>query len=765
MLTPEQIETAGDAVAAVYNDIEAKMLDHLVIALINVEELDQMTMTELNLLAQSHTQQLRDYINDERDVIADGVRETAERLIEASDADDLKRLGKGAPLWPQQVTATVEGVARILARDNIQMVEGAKQAFLSASVEAITRVNTGTMTTERALHSAVRKLEREGIPIITYQNSKTGIVTVENKVDVAVRRHIRTQIAQDGARMTMERMERGEVTLVEVSSHEDSRPSHAAWQGQVYSLHGEVEIDGHKYADFYEATRYGSVDGLLGANCRHSFGPYRHGAPRAYEQNPKHPSGLDGSEVYELEQEQRYLERRIREAKRELRGAQQVYDKTKTLESRTNLIKAQGTLKERQSAMRELINDANAKAKPGTTVLTRRPNREWAGDMPKSATIKASGRKLDDFLGGSGASSTLKANGITKGAARAAIAKEMENRGGRAADFASLTASDQQAVFRNIVSALRNPAKVANAKHAAKSAVDRTAPVYAKLESKHVDKVAQLIGKGNTPTARLYLHYEDQLSLIDHRHRGTAHFSPRDVGVSLNVAKTYADAQRPPMTTWFHEFGHHIDYIATGAQSYVDKRASGIAYNEMYASTKYMGNAFGKTLKAEANDYVNAVHIRIKADAKAMVDALDLKGLHDAGMLSDATYSVLRSDTTSTAKQKAAAIKSDQQYKHAIKKQRAYDEVTNEIRGMTDAQKADLSDIFGGATGNKVDGGWGHRTSYWDKGGAALAREAFAEFYSAHIGNPESLAMLKQYLPKSAAMFEDIIEAIEKGTV
>ena len=180
MLSPEQIETAGDAVAAVYNDIEAKMLDHLVIALINVEELDQMTMTELNLLAQSHTQQLRDYINDEREVIAAGVRETAERLIEASDADDIRRMGKGTPLWPQQVTATVDGVARILARDNIQMVEGAKQAFLSASVEAITRVNTGTMTTERALHSAVRKLEREGIPIITYQNASTSIVTSED---------------------------------------------------------------------------------------------------------------------------------------------------------------------------------------------------------------------------------------------------------------------------------------------------------------------------------------------------------------------------------------------------------------------------------------------------------------------------------------------------------------------------------------------------------------------------------------------------------
>ena len=91
--------------------------------------------------------------------------------------------------------------------------------------------------------------------------------------------------------------------------------------------------------------------------------------------------------------------------------------------------------------------------------------------------------------------------------------------------------------------------------------------------------------------------------------------------------------------------------------------------------------------------------------------------------------------------------------------------MSREIRGMTDAQKADLSDIFEGATGAKVKGGWGHGKSYWDKGNGALAREAFAEFYSAHISNPEGLAVLRRYLPKSAAIFEDIIDAIEKGAL
>lgn len=792
MLSPEHIEAAGDAVAAVYNDIEARMLSHLVSSLIYIDRLDQQTITELNLLAQSHTETLRGIITDEAELITAEVRDTAERLIKASDEDDMKRAGGGAPLWPQQVTATIEGVARILARDNLQMVEGAKQAFLSASVEAITRVNSGTMTTERALHSAVRKLEREGIPIITYQNSATGTVTVANKVDVAVRRHIRTQIAQDGARMTLERIERGGIDLVEVSSHEDSRPSHAVWQGQVYSLRGEVEIEGHRYSDFYEATRYGQVDGLLGANCRHSFGPYRHGAPRAYEQNPEHPSGLEGSEVYQLEQEQRFLERRIREAKREVRGAQQLYDaKPEDLGRKSALLKAQATLKERQGAMRDLINDANAKAKPGTTVLTRRPNREWAGDMQKGKPLGASGRKLDDFLGGSGATSALKANGISKSAARAAMAKEMAKRGGTAADFSALSAKDQQSIFRGIVSTLRNPAKVTGAKHAAKTSVDRSAPVYSKLEAKHVDKIAQLVGKGGNAPARLYLRYEGDLNLADHAYRRGAHFSPRDVAVRLDVAQTFADRRQPSMNTWFHEFGHRIDYISTGLGTFMEKRAAGIAIGDMYASTKFKGNLFGKTLKAEAAAYVDAAHARIKVQVSARLDALDLDGLCNDGMLSVSTYNMMQMKAIEykrvtspdfdaaeygyTAddvkrvkgykKEVAAAVRKDPQYKAAIAKRRAYQEVTNEIRALTDAQKADLSDIFEGATGGKVNGGWGHGKSYWDNGNRALAKEAFAEFYSAQISNPESLAILKQYLPKSAAVFEDIIEAIEKGAI
>ena len=388
MLSPDDIEKAGDMVAAVYSDIEAKMLDRLVAALLSGAALDSKDMTALALLYQTHAEELQAVIDEAGPAVSEAARESAERYLRLSDEDDLARLGEGEPAWPRQVTATVAGVAEILARDNLQMMEGAKQAFLQASVEAVTQVNTGALTREQALHRAVQKLEREGVPIITYQDRETGRVTVRNHADVAVRRHIRTQIAQDGARMTLERMEAIAVPLVEVSSHAGARPSHATWQGRCYGLNGAVTIDGVSYPDFRTSTGYGTVGGLLGANCRHSFGPYRHGAPHRFDPEPDHASGLPNDEVYKMEQGQRKLERDIRDAKRELRGAQQVYDALGGDESLAELAKAKKRLTSCQAKMRGYIERCNDKSKTGKPILHRKPYREWAGDMPKTKTPK-----------------------------------------------------------------------------------------------------------------------------------------------------------------------------------------------------------------------------------------------------------------------------------------------------------------------------------------------------------------------------------------
>ncbi len=384
MLSPDQIEEAGERVASVYREIEARMLDHLARAMAEGWEKPPRTVTEAALLAQSKAEELRRMVEEFRPYIDAAVLEVVEECLEASDEDDVARAG-GSPEWPAQIDATVRGMAEVLARDNIQMAEGAKQAFLNASIEAVTRVNSGEADREAALHRAVRKLERDGIDIVTYQDASTGRVTVRNKADVAVRRHVRTQIVQDAQRMTMARMERLGIDLVEVSSHSDARESHAEWQGQCYSLKGEQVIDGTVYPDFWTSCMSGDLGDILGGvNCRHSYGPYRHGAPRMYEPDPQHPSGLPGAEVYELEQGQRYRESKIREAKRELRGAQVLYGRDKSAANLDAVNKARQKLRNRQEKMRAYIDGANAKSKTGKPVLHRKPDREWAGDMPKT---------------------------------------------------------------------------------------------------------------------------------------------------------------------------------------------------------------------------------------------------------------------------------------------------------------------------------------------------------------------------------------------
>ena len=315
---------------------------------------------------------------------------------------------------------------------------------MDASVTAATYVNTGVKTHDKALHESVRQLARDGIDTVTYKDPSTGRTTVRNQADVAVRRHIRTQLSQDGERRTEQLMDDAGVEFVEVSSHTGARPSHQDWQGRVYSRNGRVTVDGVTYEDFGEATGYygegphGKLgDRLGGVNCRHSHGPWFPGMPRHYGPDPRHPSGLPDDEVYRLAQGQRARERGIRATKRELAAAQRLYDADPSLENRAELAKLQQRLRDEQKGLRDYITEANARGK--APVLQRDPSREWAGDMPKVTHARTSGRSLDDFLDMPGTRRRLKANGMSVADAKAAL----RGRGGADA-FEAMTASEQQ---------------------------------------------------------------------------------------------------------------------------------------------------------------------------------------------------------------------------------------------------------------------------------------------------------------------------------
>ena len=181
----------------------------------------------------------------------------------------------------------------------------AQQTFINACDKAYHQAMTGVISPAQAVKEALEEVVKDGV-IVRYPSGHT------DTIETATTRAVRTGISQASAHIQESRMDEFGVDLVLVSSHLGARPEHAAWQGKIYSRSGASD----EYPDFVTATGYGSVTGLCGANCRHSFGPWFDGMGNPFEQYDSE----ENKKQYELEQRQRTLERRIRDAKRQVQN-------------------------------------------------------------------------------------------------------------------------------------------------------------------------------------------------------------------------------------------------------------------------------------------------------------------------------------------------------------------------------------------------------------------------------------------------------------
>lgn len=194
-----------------------------------------------------------------------------------------------------------------LMRNLTGSAAGVANKTLSDALDtAYLKVLSGAVTPNQAIYSAVYDLGSKGIQIVSYNSGRS------DQLDVAVRRAVLTGINKTACDMSLNLAGEMGCELVEVSSHFGARPTHAVWQGQIYSLKR-----GHpKYSYFYDATGYGTGAGLGGWNCRHSFFPFFEGLSVAANQ-PDFTSE-ENLEEYNHNQQQRYHERAIRKSKREL---------------------------------------------------------------------------------------------------------------------------------------------------------------------------------------------------------------------------------------------------------------------------------------------------------------------------------------------------------------------------------------------------------------------------------------------------------------
>lgn len=184
----------------------------------------------------------------------------------------------------------------------------ASKAFENALDRAYMQVQSGAFSFDQALRLVIQDLGRQGYEKIAYPS---GTVT---RLDAAARCALMTGLNQTTAELQLARMDEMGTDLVEVTAHLGARPTHAVWQGGIYSRSGKHP----RYPDFVRSTGYGSGDGLCGWNCYHSFFPFTEGiSSPTFSNQQQSTQGKTNDQVYQESQKQRYYERQVREARRE----------------------------------------------------------------------------------------------------------------------------------------------------------------------------------------------------------------------------------------------------------------------------------------------------------------------------------------------------------------------------------------------------------------------------------------------------------------
>jgi hypothetical protein len=383
MLSPFQIDSLSKALQEIYQEIESDLLRNIAsrFSILGGAPISGMAawqtdkLVQLGALNQENIRLIAKYAGRTEREITTILTEAGYKCIEYDESLYQKAFDKGifktaavpikASAGIQQIlSAAIANAKRDFNLINSTALQSASNEFLGIVNKAYLETSLGVRTYTDAIRTAVRDLADKGITGITYTDKRGR--TINYHVDAAVRRNIITSTSQTAGKIQLQRAEDWGCNLVEVTSHLGARPSHAVWQGKIYSIDGSTP----EYPNLAAATGYGTVEGLKGANCAHDFYPF---IPGISEQTYKPYDEEENARIYEESQQQRALERDIRQQKRRILMAEEIGDEEGKLT-------AQIKLREKQDKLNSFIEE---------TGRTRRQNREQVIGFGRSEAAKA----------------------------------------------------------------------------------------------------------------------------------------------------------------------------------------------------------------------------------------------------------------------------------------------------------------------------------------------------------------------------------------
>lgn len=327
MFTEKQLQKIPDEIERLFREMELDLLIDIIDRVKRFDEISRTADYELWVVTQ-----MRQYDTDYRKIIQIVLNKTDDEMLSmfaevlsegyATDKalyqaagieyvpyeknDALQQFVKSMVDQCQGDLKNITGTIGFVLDNNGRYSETLSDYYKHLMNRAVVETASGAFNYDQTIKRITTEMARSGIRTIDYESGH------HDRVDVAVRRAVMTGLNQSVQWIANDNAEKLDTEYFEVSAHVTARPSHAIWQGKVYTKEQLVSVCG-----------LGTGPGLMGWNCYHHYDPFIPGVSvRKYSdkelsdlyQKTQEKHSYKGKEytMYDATQHQRYLERRMR---------------------------------------------------------------------------------------------------------------------------------------------------------------------------------------------------------------------------------------------------------------------------------------------------------------------------------------------------------------------------------------------------------------------------------------------------------------------
>lgn len=326
MFSEDEIKEVPEKIAKLFKDLEKDVMDDIVKRISKTNEISRTADWELYRVNQLSTygkdlkkklKKSLEYTDEQMnrlydEIIAKGYAHD-ESLYKAVDVpfiplNENKELKQLIGAIKKQTNGEFENITRTtgFVVNNGNKEQTLTDYYKSLLDKATVEIATGTFNYDSTLKKVVNEMANSGLRTIDYDSGHA------DRIDVAARRAAMTGLRQVTGKISEDNAKALNTEYFEVSAHITARPSHALWQGKVYTKEQLTTICG-----------LGTVTGLCGVNCYHMYDPFIYGVSvRRYSDDDlskMYQDTLTEKEYkgkkytpYEATQRQRTLERRMR---------------------------------------------------------------------------------------------------------------------------------------------------------------------------------------------------------------------------------------------------------------------------------------------------------------------------------------------------------------------------------------------------------------------------------------------------------------------